>query len=129
MSKVYSAQNFAAYIIYELNETNTFVNAKALQHLLEIVDRRWESVFGYRPYKEQTYSLLTHDYVVKEVYDEYKEFGEQHISEPAKEWYLKYGDFQLIRRPYGVPDFTAEEEELMRKILVQYRNVLLANAS
>jgi len=129
MSKIYSAQNFAAYIIYELNETNTFVNAKALQHLLEVVKRRWENVFGYNPYREETYSLLTHDYVIKEVYEAYKEFGEQHISEPAKEWYLKYGDFQLILRPYAVPAFTLEEEQLMRKILDQYRHVLLKHAS
>lgn len=56
MSKVYSAQNFAAYIIYELNETNTFVNAKALQHLLEVVKRCWENVFGSNPYREESYS-------------------------------------------------------------------------
>ncbi|MED3661124.1 hypothetical protein NST62_00400 [Ureibacillus sp. FSL K6-8385] len=129
MKKVYSAQNFAAYIIYELNETNTFVNAKALQHLLAVVKQRWESVFGYSPYREKTYSLLTHGYVVKEVHDEYKEYGERLITEPAKEWYLKYGDFQLIRRPYAVPAFSTEEEQLMRKILNQYRNGLWMNAS
>ncbi|QBK24664.1 hypothetical protein [Ureibacillus thermophilus] len=129
MSKVYSAQNFAAYIIYELNETNTFVNAKALQHLLEVVKRCWENVFGSNPYREESYSMLTHDYVVKEVYEAYKEFGEQHISKPANEWYLKYGEFQLILRPYAVPAFSKEEEKLMRKILNQYRHVLFKQAS
>lgn len=129
MKKVYSAQNFAAYVIYELNETNTFVNAKSLQYLLNLIKKHWESVFGVSPYREQTYSLSINGYVVKEVYEAYKEFGEQHISEPAKEWHLKYGEFQLIRRPYGVPAFSTEEEQLMKKILTQYQNALLMNAS
>ncbi|MEK4254167.1 MULTISPECIES: hypothetical protein [Ureibacillus] len=129
MKKIYSAQNFAAYIIYELNDMNTFVNAKSLQHLLEIVKKQWESVFGYSPYKEQTYTLLAHGYIVKEVYDAYKELGEQPILEPAKEWFLTYGDFQLIRRPFAVPAFSAEEERLMRKILRNYQTALLVHAS
>lgn len=129
MGKVYSAQNIASYLIYELNESNTFINAKALQYLLLKVKEQWEYHFGYNPYKEETHSLLTDGYVVKEVYDAYKEHGEEPILEPAKEWFLKYGEFQLILRPYAIPSFTAEEEQVVKEVLVQYQNVPLRKVS
>ena len=53
--------------------------------------------------------------------DDYKELGTAHIVEPAKEWFLKYGEFQLVQRPYAVPNFSAVEAIVMRKILAAYR--------
>ncbi|NLY79536.1 MAG: hypothetical protein GX072_06495 [Lysinibacillus sp.] len=129
MGKVYSAHNIAAYFIYELNETNTFVNAKALQFLLSKVKEQWEKEFGYNPFKEQSFSLTHNGFVVKEVFDAYKENGDAAIVEPAKEWFLQYGDFQLILRPYAIPSFTFEEQQLVQKVLEQYRNTIMKKAS
>lgn len=129
MEKVYSAQNIAAFIIYELNDTNTFINAETLQTLLHLVNEKWKSVFGMSPYSEKTYSLHENGYVVKEVFDVYEEFGEKPLTEPAKEWILKYGQFQFIVRPYGIPPFTEREEKLVREVLDQYRLSMLKNAS
>lgn len=129
MGKVYSAQNIAAYLIYELNETNTFINANALQHLLGKINEQWEKVFGNSPYKEQTHSLAINGFVIKEVFDAYKEHGDESILEPAKEWFLKYGDFQLILRPYAIPSFSTIEELLIKDVLAQYRNGILEKAS
>ena len=121
MGNVYSAQNFAAYFIYELNEANTFVNETEIQHLLADVDVMWQKVFGRSAYREATANFVE-GYYVKEVFDEYKELGEVHIAEPAKEWHLPYGEFQLILRPYGVPAFTAVEERIVGHVLHRYQN-------
>ena len=120
MGNVYSAQNFAAYFIYELNEANTFINQSEIQHLLADVEVMWQKVFGRSAYREATHSFAK--FYVKEVFEEYKELGEEHIDQPAKEWYLKYGEFQLILRPYGIPAFTAVEERIVNHVLRRYQN-------
>ena len=121
MGNVYSAQHVAAYFIYELNEVNVFVNQISIQQLLAQIDKMWKKVFGHGAFKEMTYSLASAGYIVKEVYDAYKDSGADHISLPAKEWYLKYGEFQLIHRTYGIPPFTQKEEMIAKKVLGHYR--------
>ena len=121
MGKVYSAQNIAAYVIYELNEVKEFVNACSIQQILADVNTMWQNVFGHHAFSETAHDLKKFGYSVKEVADEYKEYGTAHILEPAKEWFLKYGEFQLVQRPYAVPNFSATEEIVMRKILAAYR--------
>ena len=121
MGKVYSAQNVAAYVIYELNEVKEFVNACSIQQILADVNTMWQNVFGHVAFSETTHDLQTAGYIVKEVADEYQELGTAHIVEPAKEWFLKYGEFQLVQRPYAVPNFSAIEAIVMRKILAAYR--------
>lgn len=121
MAKVFSAQNVAAYIIYELNEVKEFVNACSIQQILADVDSMWQSVFGHHAFSETTHDFHKYGYTVKEVADEYKEHGTAHILTPAKEWFLKYGQFQLVQRPYAVPNFSAKEEIVMRKVLSAYR--------
>ncbi|MER1986367.1 MAG: hypothetical protein ABS949_18555 [Solibacillus sp.] len=122
MGNVYSAQNFAAHFIYELNDANIFVNETEIQHLLADVDVMWQKVFGRSAYREAT-ANFAEGYYVKEVFDAYKELGEARVTEPAKEWHLPYGEFQLILRPYGVPAFTAVEERIVNHVLRRYQNV------
>lgn len=120
MGNVYSAQNVAAFIVYELNDVHTFVNQLAIHHLLADIEKMWQKVFGHCAFSESTHSLES-GYVVKEVFDAYKEYGNNHIPTPAKEWFLKYGEFQLILRPYGIPSYTVEELKIMRAILDSYQ--------
>jgi len=124
MGNVYSAQHVAAYFIYELNEVDTFVNQISIQHLLGQIDAMWKKVFGHGTFSEETHNLASEGYVVREVHEVYKELGTDHISLPAKEWYLKYGEFQLVHRTYGIPAFTQKEEMIARKILDRYRTTL-----
>lgn len=121
MGNVYSAQNVAAYVIYELNEAKIFVNATAIQQILADVNTMWQKVFGRCAFSETTHNLTATGFVVKEVEEEYKSFGAAHLLEPAKEWFLKYGEFQLVQRPYAVPNYSFKEEILMKKILTAYR--------
>ena len=121
MGNVYSAQNVAAYLVYELNDVHTFVNQIAIQHLLADVDAMWQKVFGHCAFSESTHSLDT-GYFVKEVFEAYEEYGNNHIPTPAKEWYLKYGEFQLILRPYGIPAYTEKETIVVNKIISRYRS-------
>ena len=122
MGNVYSAQNVAAYFVYELNEVHTFVNQISIQHLLGQVNAMWKEAFGRSAFSELTHDFEETGYVVKEVYDAYKENGTNHVEEPAKEWFLKYGDFQLVHRTYGIPPFTKEEETIVKKVLDHYRH-------
>ncbi|MEK4228135.1 hypothetical protein [Solibacillus sp. FSL H8-0538] len=128
MGNVYSAQNVAAYIIYELNDVHTFVNQLSIQHLLADVEIMWQKVYGHCAFSEATHSLEA-GYVVKEVFDAYKEYYNNHIPAPAKEWFLRYGEFQLIHRPYGIPAYTADELTVMTKILDAYRTTILEKVS
>lgn len=121
MGKVYSAQNVTAYIIYELNEIKEFVNACSIQQILADVNAMWHNVFGHAAFSETAHDFHKVGYTVQEVADEYKEHGSAHLLEPAKEWFLKYGEFQLVQRPYAVPNYTAKEEIVMNKILAAYR--------
>ncbi|MFF5997025.1 hypothetical protein AAGS61_20165 [Lysinibacillus sp. KU-BSD001] len=122
MGNVYSAQNVAAYVVYELNEVHAFVNQISIQYLLERVDAMWKKAFGHSAFSEATHDLETTGYIVKEVYDAYQEYGTNHISLPAKEWFLKFGEFQLVHRTYGVPPFTKKEEIIVKKVLDRYRH-------
>lgn len=120
MERVYSAQNVAAHIIYELQETNVLVNQKAIQSVLAEIANMWQKVFGHSPFKEATHDLSVTGYTVQEVYEDYKQYGNRMIQEPAKEWFLQYGEFQLIQRTYGVPAFTALEKKIIQSVLRLY---------
>lgn len=121
MGKVYSAQNVAAYIIYELNDVKEFLSACGIQQILADVNVMWHNVFGHGAFSEATHDLKATGYAVKEVAEEYKEHRTAHILSPAREWFLKYGEFQLVQRPYAVPNYSAKEEIVMNKVLTAYR--------
>ncbi|WP_332647760.1 hypothetical protein [Lysinibacillus sp. 54212] len=123
MGNVYSAQNITAYFVYELNEVETFINQKVIQNLLAAVDTMWKKTFGHSAFSEETHDLASTGYVVNEVYEAYREHGGDHIVMPAKEWYLAYGQFQLVHRTYGIPAFTKKEEIIVRKIMDRYRAI------
>lgn len=125
MGNVYGAQNVAAHFVYELNEIHTFVNQLSIQHLLQQVDEEWKNAFGHSAYNEQAHCIHSAGYYVKEVYDAYIENGFNHIALPAREWFLKYGEFQLVYRTYGVPAFSKQEEVIINRIIDRYRGCAL----
>ena len=129
MGNVYSAQNVVAYFIYELNEQSTFVNARSLQYLLIELTHNWKHYFGNNVFLEEIVRLDEKQYGVKEVFEAYEEFGEQHLILPAKEWHLEYGQFQLVYRPYGIPAFTEEEVIVVNSVIEKYRKRLTQIAS
>lgn len=120
MENIYSAQNVASYFVYELNEKYQFVNAIAIQQLLQQVDQLWNKQFGHSAFMEQTHCVETTGYYVKEVYEAYAEHGNKHVPIPAKEWFLKFGEFQLVYRTYSVPDFTETEQSLINQVVDRY---------
>lgn len=128
MGNVYSAQNIASYLIYELNEGHVFVNNMSIQNILASVERKWQENFGHSAFNEMVY-VKEEGYTVKEVFEAYESYGANHIPLPATEYYLKYGTFQLVERTYAIPNFTREEIGLVQQALIQYRYKLLANAS
>ncbi|MGE7676324.1 hypothetical protein ACQKMV_22640 [Lysinibacillus sp. NPDC094403] len=128
MGNVYSAQNIASYLIYELNEGHVFVNNMSIQNILASVERKWKEIFGHSTFKEIVYGK-EEGYTVKEVFEAYESYGANHIPLPATEYYLKYGTFQLVERTYAIPNFTQEEIGLVQQALTQYRYKLLAKAS
>ncbi|MGE7696221.1 hypothetical protein ACQKNC_19280 [Lysinibacillus sp. NPDC094177] len=128
MGNVYSAQNIASYLIYELNEGHVFVNNMSIQNILASVERKWQEIFGHSTFKEIVYAK-EEGYTVKEVFEAYESYGANHIPLPATEYYLKYGTFQLVERTYAIPNFTQEEIGLVQQALTQYRYKLLAKAS
>lgn len=129
MGNRYSAQNVAAYFIYEFNERNLFINGHILQQLLSDVDIKWNKVFGHSVYIEQVTSIKEKGYTVKEVFEKYSEFKDEHIELPAREWYLKYGEFQLVYRTYGIPPFTPLEEQFVQEIIKIYSENSLKHVS
>ena len=120
MANIYSAQNVASYFIYELNETYHFVNAIAIQQLLQQVDQLWYMQFGHTAFSEKTHKVQKTGFFIQEVQEAYAEHGNKHISLPAREWFLKYGEFQLIYRTYSVPAFSEEEQEIIDTIVDRY---------
>ena len=128
MGNVYRAQNVATYLIYELNEMQTFINHKGIQCLLAEIDSTWQKVFGHSIFHEAT-CHLSKGYFIKEIVDTYSEFGDEHIHLPAMEWYLPFGSFQLIQRTYSVPAFTEFEKRIIEAILNRYKCQLLKKAS
>lgn len=128
MGNVYSAQNVASYLIYELNESDEFVNNMSIQHLLATVETRWQQAFGHTAFKEAVHTK-EEGYTVKEVFDTYAVHNGSHISLPATEYYLKYGTFQLVERTYAIPNFTLDEEKVVQAVLAQYRYIRLTKAS
>lgn len=128
MGNVYSAQNVASYLIYELNESNEFVNCMSIQHILATVETRWQQAFGHTAFKEAV-QINEEAYIVKEVYDAYAAHTDHHIALPATEVYLKYGTFQLVERTYAVPNFTHIEEKIVQEALAEYCSVQLSKAS
>lgn len=129
MGNIYSAQNVAAFFIYELNERKQFVNADALQYLLAEVESLWNEHYGHSTFSEEKANFIENPYIIKEVYETYKEYGQQHIELPAKEWYLEYGQFQLVYRTIGLPAFTAEEKLLMNIIMNKFPKSILKKVS
>ncbi|KGR76059.1 hypothetical protein [Ureibacillus sinduriensis] len=129
MGNIYSAQNVAAYLIYELNGKNSFINSYSLQDLLAEIDKLWYKNFGHTAFKEETGSTSEGGYYVKEVFDAYKEFENRHLFLPAKEWHLEYGQFQLVLRPYAVPLFTAMELLLINDVLSEFHKYAAKRAS
>ncbi|MFE3576340.1 hypothetical protein [Lysinibacillus sp. NPDC059133] len=128
MGNVYSAQNIASYLIYELNEGHVFVNNMSIQNILASVESTWQEIFGHSAFKEIVY-VKEEGYTVKEVFEAYEGYGASHIPLPATEYYLKYGTFQLVERTYAIPNFTLEEIGLVQQALTQYRYKWLAKAS
>lgn len=128
MANIYRAQNVTAYLIYELNESHHFVNNMAIQYLLSTVESKWQQTFGHSAFEETVYAK-EEGYTVKEVFEEYKVHGTDHIALPATEYYLQYGSFQLIERTYAIPNFTQEEIKLVKSALAQYRYRLFLLAS
>jgi len=128
MGNVYSAQNIASYLIYELNEGHVFVNNISIQNILASVESTWQEIFGHSAFKEIVCGKEK-GYTVKEVFEAYEGYGASHIPLPATEYYLKYGTFQLVERTYAIPNFTLEEIRLVQQALTQYRYKLLAKAS
>lgn len=128
MGNIYRAQNVTAYLIYELNESHHFVNNMAIQYLLSTVELKWQQTFGHSAFEEIVYAK-EEGYIVKEVFEEYKVHGTNHIALPATEYYLQYGSFQLIERTYAIPNFTQEEIKLVQSALAQYRYRLFLLAS
>ena len=128
MENVYSAQNVTSYLIYELNEMQSFINHKGIQCLLAEIEMMWQKVFGHSIFHEAT-CQLSDGYFIKEIFDTYSEFGEQHVPLPAMEWHLPFGKFQLVRRTYSVPDFTEIEKKIIQAILKRYKYQLLKKAS
>lgn len=99
MGKVYSAQNIAAYIIYELNDVKEFVNACAIQQILADVNTMWQHVFGHNAFSEQAHDLSTEGYVVREVAEAYKIHGTAHILSPKKRMVFKVRGISVSGAP------------------------------
>ncbi|RHW35805.1 hypothetical protein D1B33_11930 [Lysinibacillus yapensis] len=129
MGNIYSAQNVAAYFIYELNEQRTFINAASLQYLLTKVEEVWREQFGHSAFREKVWNFDIHGYIVKEVADTYEESGIHHLFLPAKDWFLQFGQFQLQYKTYSVPAFTNQEQDLINRIVNEYLEVFLSKAS
>ena len=128
MGNVYSAQNIASYLIYELNEGHVFVNNMSIQNMLASVESKWQQTFGHSAFEENVYAK-EEGYTVKEVFEAYEEYGTSHIPLPATEFYLKYGTFQLVERTYAIPNFTQDEIGLVQQAITQSRYQLLIKAS
>ena len=129
MGNIYSAQNIAAYFIYEINEKGAYINSFSLQSLLAVVDNLWHRTFGHTAFIEETTTFSESNYYIKEVFEAYKELEDQFVTLPAKEWHLEYGQFQLIHRPYGVPAFTKEEKLLVNSVINAKRKSIINKAS
>lgn len=128
MNNRYSAQHVSAYIIFELQDHSIRLNQRSLQKLLKQVDQIWRKVFKTCAFKESVYAHS--DIYIKEVFDVYTEqFGNGPIQEPAREWYLPYGQFQLHYRPYGIPPYSPLEKTVMKKILSDYIQIEHSKAS
>ena len=128
MGNRYSAQHVSAFIIYELREKSIVLNSTKIQQLLKIVDFKWRKVFGQSAFLESVHSNSS--YYIKEIFETYDEqFGNGPIQEPAREWFLPYGQFILQYRPYGVPAYSPFEKIVMKKIISDFIQVEQTKAS
>ena len=128
MGNAYSAQNVASFLIYELTEKSYKPTKMQLQQLLRIVDLNWMSIFGHSAFHEEKH--LNEKYYIYEVYQTYEEqFRSNYIMEPAKEWFLPYGQFQLIYRPFAVPAFSPLEKIVMQKMIKKFFSGVLLKVS
>ena len=117
MGNVYSAHNIAAYFIEELNGMNKFINERTLQQLLAETDAMWQKAFGHCAYHEQ--ASPNQNTYIGSIQREYNHHGQNHIQSPELEWYLPYGSFQLVRRPYEIIEFTSKERIILYKVIAQ----------
>ena len=128
MGNRYSAQHVSAFIIYELQEKSIVLNSNKLQQLLKLVDFKWRKVFGQCAFLESVHSNTL--YYIEEVFETYDEqYGIGPIQEPAREWFLPYGQFVLQYRPYGVPAYSPFEKLVMEKIIFNYIQIEQSTAS
>ena len=128
MGNVYSAQNIASYLIFELKEYSYTLTKQQLQSLLQTVDMKWMTIFGNRACQEKPHA--NEMYYIEEVYATYNEqFKQNEITEPAKEWYLSYGQFQLVYQAYKVPAFSQLEKYIMNQIIESFLQSHLEQAS
>jgi len=119
MGNRYSAQHVSAFIIYELREKSIDLDSAKIQQLLKLVDFKWRKVFGQCAFLESVHAHSS--YYIKEVFETYDEqFGNEQVQEPAREWFLPYGQFILQYRPYGIPSYSPFEKLVMDKILSDY---------
>lgn len=119
MGNRYSAQHVSAFIIYELREKSIVLDSTKIQQLLKLVDLKWRKVFGQCAFLESVHTNSS--YYIKEVFETYGEqFGNGPVQEPAREWFLPYGQFILQYRPYGIPPYSPLEKIVMDKILSNY---------
>ena len=128
MGNRYSAQHVSAFIVYELQEKSIILKCNELQQLLRLVDFKWRKVFGQCAFLESVHS--NPPYYIKEVFESYDEqFGNGPIEEPAREWFLPYGQFVLQYRPFGIPAYSPFEKLVMEKILSDYIQIEHSKAS
>jgi hypothetical protein len=128
MGNRYSAQNVSSYLIQQLKDISVCIDSYQLQQLLQFVDLKWQKVYGHCAFLENAYPL--HSYYIKEVNDTYLEqFGNGPIHEPAREWYLPYGQFVVEYRPYRIPSYSPFEKVVMNNIVLDYVQTRLKKVS
>ena len=128
MGNVYSAQNIASYLIFELKERSFTLTKQQLQSLLRTVDMNWMNIFGNRACQEKPHT--NEIFYIEEVYSTYNEqFKQNQITEPAKEWFLSYGQFQLVYQAYKVPAFSQLEKFVIQQVLENFLQSQLEQAS
>lgn len=119
MGNRYSAQHVSSYLIQQLKDASICLNVFQLQQLLQYVDMNWKKVYGHCAFLESVHSDSS--YYIQEVDETYKEqFGNGPIQEPAREWYLPYGQFVIEYRPYRIPPYSPFEKVVMMKIISDY---------
>ena len=128
MKKSYSAQNVTAFIIYTLKEQSIMIDSAQLQNVLKTIDMKWRKVFGQCAFTEPVNQQST--IYIEEVNRVYTDqFGQGPLEEPAREWFLPYGQFVVQYRPYGIPPYSPFEKLVMERIIADFLQVEWASVS